>query len=128
MKKTTFHYYKIAIVMTLSAGIAVSVSTGNWVLPIILIIGAFGMLLALKQKVTDVMEDERDRKVSGQAAIMAMTVFAPVSAIIGVTLIILGKNAPALYASGNTLLYAAAGFVFLHALLFKWYARKQDRH
>ena len=128
MKKQTFIRLKTVVTVALAAGIAMSVVTGNWMLPIVLIIGTFVLLLVMKRTVTEVMEDERDRKVSGQAAIMAMTVFAPAAAVIGVTLIIWGKTSPTLFASGNTLLYATAAFVFLHVLLFKWYARKQDRH
>lgn len=128
MKKHTFIRLKIIVTVALAIGVSMSVVTGNGMAPLFLIIGTFLLLLAMKSTVTEVMEDERDRKVSGQAAVMAMTVFAPASAVIGMMLIIWGKTSPALYASGNTLLYATAAFVFLHTLLFKWYARKQDRH
>ncbi len=127
MKHATFQHYKLGITVALGAIVAVSVTTGSWYLPAIAIVSAASILFALKRHVRDVTEDERDRKIGGQAALMAMTIHSIVVSVVGATLISLDANDALLYWAGSAMLYSTCGFVLLYSLLFKWYARKQDQ-
>ena len=119
--------FKLIIVAVIAAGISVSVSTGNWYLPSAVIIAGAALILVLKRNVKGISEDERDRKMAGRASLMAMSIYSVASAIVGTTLVALGKGDPLMYTVGSTALYSACSLVVLYAVLFKIYARKQDR-
>lgn len=126
MKKDSFKTYRMLVTIVLAAVIAASVVAGNWYVPGIVILASAAFLLALKHRVRDIVEDERDRKIAGKAAMMSMTVYVILSAAIGTTLVALGRDNATLYAVGSVVLYGPTAFMMLYALLFKWYARKQD--
>ena len=127
MKNKTFLLIKLVITAVIAAVIAISITIGNWYLPAIVLIAAVILLLVLKRRVKDVTEDERDRKIAGRAALLAMSTYAIASAVGGTVLVALGYRDALMYAVGSTILYSASALIVLYALLFKIYARKQDQ-
>lgn len=126
MKQKTLQFYKAAVAAALGAGIAVSVTAGLWFLPAIMVAAGASFLWVLKKRVTEVTEDERDRKVAGRAAIAAMTVYSVGVAAIGSTLVALRSVDPLYEIVGAALLYGASALVLFYSVLFKWYVRRQD--
>lgn len=124
MSKKTFLFYKIFTAFFLGILTAVSVNYGNWYLPVIAVVAGFFLLYALKGRVKEVMEDERDYKIAGDAARWAMTIYTAISVIAGLILYIACKNNSALFAVGNVLLYSACFLMYLYAILFKIFAKK----
>ena len=127
MHSTTFKWIKLGLTAILAAGIAVSVTTGNWYLPGAMVIATAALLFTLKRRVTDVTEDERDRKVGGKAALMAMSIYSVAIATIGTTLVAFGKDDFTYYLLGSALLYSTCALVVLYSVLFKIYARKGNQ-
>lgn len=126
MSKKSFLILKIGIVMALSAVVSVSINYGNWVLPISAMVVSFVVLYATKKKVKDIIEDERDYKIAGNAARHAMTIYSLTSAVAGIFLFIEGRENESLYVAGNVLLYSAMALVLIYSLLFKIYIKRDE--
>jgi uncharacterized membrane protein len=127
MKSETFKLLKAAFAAVLAAGIAISVIGGIWYVPGVLILLTAAFFLLIKRRVTDITEDERDRKVGGKAALMAMTIYSISAAIIGTSLVAYSAENTTLYGIGSAILYSACAFMVLYALLFQFYVRRQDQ-
>lgn len=127
MTKKTFLIYKIFTAFFLGVIIAASVNYGNWHLPVIATLAGFFLLYALKGRVKEIMEDERDYKIAGDAARWAITIYIAISVVAGLILYIAGKENPSLFAAGNVLLYSACFLTYLYAILFKIYSKKDGR-
>ena len=127
MKRNWFKGIKLSLTAVLAAGIAASVINGVWYVPGVLILLSAVVLLIMKHRVIDVTEDERDRKVAGKAALMAMTIYSISAAVVGTTLVAYGGANTMFYGVGSAVLYGACAFMVLYALLFKIYVHQQDR-
>ena len=81
----------------------------------------------LRGKVKEVMADERDYMIVGKASSHAMKIYLLLSVIIGMILYSIGEKEGILFSIATTLLYSACFIMFLYAILFKIYERK-DNH
>ena len=126
MSKNAYTILKLSVVIILASIVAVSVSNGNWYLPIISMLVAFTLLYASKKKVKAILEDERDYKAAGNAARWAMNIYTMVSVVLGIFLYVKGKGDAVLYFSGNVLLYSALFLMFLYSVLFKVFIKKDE--
>jgi len=127
MTNKTFSIYKIVAVVIVAFVTSVSVRYGNWYLPVICIVAAWIFLHALRSRVKEVIADERDRKVAGKAAGLAIQVYTLLSVIAGIVLYIVGKEDAVLFTVGSVLLYSACFLMFLYTVLFKVYEKKDER-
>jgi uncharacterized membrane protein len=128
MTKKTYLIYRILTVLVVSIITSTSVNTGNWYLLVVILITAWIFLSALKRKVKDVLVDERDYQIAGKASLHAMTIFNMIAVTTGLILYISGKDDPVLFSVGNVLVYSACFLMFLYAVLFKIYVRKNERN
>lgn len=128
MTKKTYLIYRILTVLVVSIITSISVNTGNWYLLVVILITAWIFLSALKRKVKDVLVDERDYQIAGKASLHAMTIFNMIAVTAGLILYISGKDDPVLFSIGNVLVYSACFLMFLYAVLFKIYVRKDERN
>ncbi|MDD5356349.1 MAG: DUF2178 domain-containing protein, partial [Candidatus Omnitrophica bacterium] len=101
MTQKTFLVFKIITAMALGIIVSLSITHDNWYLPVISVIAAFALLYSLKNKVKEVMADERDYKIGGKASRSAMTIYVMLSVVFGIILYITGKENEALFAAGN---------------------------
>ena len=127
MRSSFFKGFKVVVTMVLAACIAASVIGHVWYAPGIVILVAAAVLLIMKRRVRDVTEDERDRKVAGRAALMAMMIYSIASAVVGTTLVAYDGGSAILYAVGSAILYSASAFMVLYSILFQFYVRRQDQ-
>jgi uncharacterized membrane protein len=121
MTKKTFLIYKVITAVLLSLGVSLSVSIGNWYLPIILIVGGFLFLLSAKKNVKDIIADERDYRIAGKASYFAMVIYVMISVIIGLVVRITTGNI-----IGDILLYAPCALLFLYSILFAIFIKKNE--
>ncbi len=126
MSKKRYLVYRIITVVVLSSAISISINNNNWYLPIIAIAAAWIFLYTIKGKVKEILADERDRKVAGKAAIVAIQVYSFITTIAGVVLYITQKSDPTLFAIGNILLYSTCFILILYTIIFKIYERKYE--
>ena len=125
MTKKSFSIYRVVIAMILSVLVSLSVSYGNWYLPVIAFVAAWIVLHLLKNKITEVIADERDYMVAGKAYAMAMKIYVFLSVIVGLVLYAAGKENIIFFTIGNVLIYSACFLMVLYAVLFKIYERKE---
>jgi uncharacterized membrane protein len=126
MTKKTFLIYKIIAVIAVGVITSISVSHGNWYLPIASLVTAWVLLYVLGGRVKEVMADERDYRIAGKASGWAMRVYSMLSVVIGLILYIAGRGNEVLFTVGSVLLYSAGFLMILYSVLFKIYERKND--
>ncbi len=127
MTKKLFLVYKLVAVTVVAIVVSVSVNYGNWYLPVIFLITAWISLYALRNRVKEVITDERDYKIAGKASMWAMTIYVSFSVIAGLILYIAEKENEVLFAIGSTLLYSVCFLMLLYSVLFKIYERRNER-
>jgi uncharacterized membrane protein len=126
MSRRWFRLLGAVITLTVVALIGWSIATENAVVPIPAAIIGLMLLYLLRRQVRDVVEDERNYKISEKASRFAMQVFAVVAAISGVTLTALSTNdsTPPLREVGLTLAFCACGLSILYLIAYAYHSRK----
>jgi uncharacterized membrane protein len=128
MSKKSFSICRIIIAMILAVIVSLSVSFGNWYLPVISFIIAWVILHILRNKIKEVIADERDYMIAGKASAMAIKIYIFLSVIIGLIFYIIGKENSVLFVLGSALVYSACFLMVLHAFLFKIYEQKDGQN
>lgn len=123
IKKYTF--LKLLIVMLISALTSYSISIQNYFLPIPIILGLAAFLYIIRSKVTDVMADERDYKIAGQAARYTLFVFSLLGVVLMFILLNLGINNNLYQILGNALASTVCLVMLINAGIFKWLNSRQ---
>lgn len=126
MTKKTFLVIKILTVMILSILTGVSVNLGNYILPIVALAAAGSFIYILSKRVKEVMADERDYKIAGQAARLAITIYSITMVIIGLWTLNLAKTQPDFEFASYAILYSTCALMILNAVLFKIYQKYGD--
>lgn len=125
MSRRWFRLLGAVITLTVVALIGWSIATENAVVPIPAAIVGLVLLYLLRRQVRDVVEDERNYKISEKASRFAMQVFAVVAAISGVTLTALSTNdSTPLREAGLTLAFCACGLLILYLIAYAYHSRK----
>ena len=114
--------------MVVAIATSVSITNGNWYLPMAFLITAWVLLFVLRGRVKEVIADERDHKLAGKASLYTMTAYNVIAVISGLILYVSQKDNIALFSIGNTLMYSALFLMSLYAILFKIYERKDERN
>jgi uncharacterized membrane protein len=126
MTKKMFSVYRIIAVIIVSVTVSVFINFGNWYLPVISVVASWIFLYTLRGKVKEVIADERDYTIAGKASGLAMRIYLLLSVVIGIILYSIGEKGGVLFGTATTLLYSACFLMFLYAILFKIYERKNN--
>jgi len=126
MSKKTFLIYKVITAILLAMTVSISVNSGNYIFPAVAVVAAVSFLYGVKTKVKEVLADERDYKVAGQAARLSLTVYSILMVAIGFIALSLKKVHPEFEYLSYTLLYSVCALMILNAVLFKIYSRYGD--
>jgi len=125
MNKKTFKLIKLSVVIILSIVVGASVNSGNWMIPVVGMVVAMGLLLFTKKRVRGVIADERDYEIAGKASRVAYLVFTLSMTFVGLILYSLGRTTyPELFVPGSIILYSICFLVVLQSIFFIWYNRK----
>jgi len=110
--------YRIAITIMLASSISVSISMGNYLAPVIAI--AVGMILIRlgRQKVKEVLADERDYNMAGTAARYSVSIFSIIMVVGMFVLMALQKNNPEFANIAMLLAYLACGLMLINSIIF----------
>ena len=119
----TFKQYtwiRLVVAACLAAVISQAVVLKNFYLGgAAMLIGVLLMLVAKKQ-VSEVVVDERDYKLAGEAARWAMTVFAILGSLGSFLLLTARGYYPEFEVAGSVLAYAVCALLIVYSLAFKW--------
>lgn len=123
---TAKHYmaFRLVIAAVLAAIISLSVVIGNYVLPVVTFFSCLILMYAVKKKVKEVIEDERDYEMAGKAARYTMTVFSLIAGVITIILFALRKENPGFELVGSVLAYAVCGMMLIYSVIFKYFQSK----
>ena len=125
MSRRWFRLLVAVITLTVVVLIGWSIAIENAVVPIPAVIVGLVLLYLLRRQVREVVEDERNYKISEKASRFAIQVFALVAAISGVTLIAVSTNDSTLLREvGLTLAFCACGILILYLISYAYHSRK----
>lgn len=120
MKYNEFRFYKILVVIALAIIIGNSVTTGNFIIPIVAFVAALLAILFLKTKVKDVLSDERIEKIGGGAARLTLVITAVAMAVTSFVMMALRQKYPQLLPAGYAISYFACGMLLLYSVIFRY--------
>lgn len=113
-----YNKYRMIIVMLLAFGVSISVSTGNYLLPLVAMVLCWLILYNLRQQVDGVIADECDYALAGKAARYTITAFSVLLALAFFVLMhFAGKN-PELYNFAMISSYLVCGIMLLNSVIF----------
>ncbi len=123
---TTKKYLSVRIiaVIIVAALTSYAITIHNYFLPIPVILAWAAFLYIIRRKVTDVIADERDYKIAGQAARYTLTAFSMIGIITIFILLSYGENSRQ-YVLGNILASTICLVMLTNAFIFKWLSSRK---
>lgn len=127
MTAKKFLIYQLVLAIILTGVVLASVVIGNYVVPLIAIITAILLMLLMKKKVKEVLEDERDFEIGGKAARYAISIYAGISGIAVIILSALRNHNPSFEIVGSVLAYSICSLLILHIIIYKILEKKGSK-
>jgi uncharacterized membrane protein len=127
MSKKQFTIVKLLVVVLLSIVVAVSVSNGLFVLPVVAMLTAMAFLMMIKKNVKGILADERDYQIAGHAARYAIYIYSLVGAVAVIFLASLAKSdcGQACQNWSNVIAYSICLLMLLNVVIFKILSRRK---
>ncbi len=123
MTAKRFLVYRLIAAALIGAIVSLSITLGNYILPVAAILTFILVLRALKKQVKEVLEDERDYEIAGKAARYALSVFSAMAAVVIIVLFARRGQNPLYEAIGSTLAYAICALLIFYSLIFKYFQK-----
>jgi uncharacterized membrane protein len=129
MNRKQYAWCGIALTMLVGAAVGWSVTTGNYVLPVVVVIAAMVLKILCKRRVTEVLEDELVYRLAEKASYSALRVGLLAFAVIAAVLVALSRNGPAAFVQiGLTLAFAVCALLILQLSFYAYYSAKGLDH
>jgi len=125
MKYNKYRFWKLLIVIILAATTGVFVTTGNYVIPLLVLVIASILIFGMKRKLEEKLTDERMDKIARKSSRIVLVLTTIAMAVAGIILISLRESFPQYLIIGYVLSYTACGMLLLYVVLFKFF---QDRN
>ena len=125
MNKKSFTLFRILIVVAIGIAVGWSVTAGNAIAPIPVVLIGIGLLYFTRSKVKDVLEDERLNTIREKSSRLTFQIFGITAAVAGAVMLALSKNIyPDLASVGFTLIYSVFALLILDYIAYAYFARK----
>lgn len=125
MNKKSFTLFRILIVVAIGIAVGWSVTAGNAIAPIPVVLIGIGLLYFTRSKVKDVLEDERLNTIREKSSRLTFQIFGITAAVAGAVMLALSKNIyPDLASVGFTLIYSVCALIILDYIAYAYFARK----
>jgi uncharacterized membrane protein len=121
-----YRFYKLLLVMALTAITGFFVVAGNYVIPLLAFAIACGLVYVLKSRVDEKLSDERVDKIAGKAARMVFSISALFMTLIGMILIAVRVEHPTYLLTGYVLSYLVCGMMLVYIIFFMYYGGRGD--
>jgi len=125
MNKKTYVWARMVLAVLVAGIVSTSVVGGNYVIPIIVAIGAAFALYLMKKSVKEVIEDERDYYLAGNAARWTVLIYASIAAIGSMIFMAMRAQNTSFELVASVLAYSACGLLILQSILFKVFQNKK---
>jgi len=125
MSYKTFRLWQGIVGAVIGAVIAVSVVTGNAIVPIPTVIVGMLIIIALRRRVKEVIADERVYAIAEKASRLTVQIVGIAMAAVGGTLLAISHGGSSVLAQvGFTLSYATCGLLVIYYVAYTYYNRK----
>jgi len=125
MSRRWFRVCGAIIVMTMGALIGWSVAIGNAVIPVPAALGGVGLIYLCKRRLSEVVEDERNYRISEKASRSTIQISAFSMAIIGTVLVALNIDSPSPFKEvGLALVFSACALLIIYMAFYSYYSQK----
>ena len=128
MNLKQYKIYRILIIVLLSMSISISITLDNYYLPIIFVISAWGAMYYCRHqlKTEEVMADERDYQIAGDAARYTLFIYGLVGSIGTFILMAISNGNEVIYAISQYLAFSVCALLLVNAFIFKYLIRKNN--
>ena len=127
MTKKQFTFVRLFIVICLSVSIGLSVQFGYAFVPPLAIIASTALVLFMMHRVKEVMVDERDYRLGGQAARLTFNITTVALTALGGSLMAYSVNHPEYYRYGYLSLYLVCFMLVVNIFSFLYYQKKGSK-
>ena len=125
MNRKKFKIYSLIITISVGFVIGLSVIRGEPAIAIIAVIMGMIIVYSIKSRVKQVIEDERIYRISEKASRRTIQVVGTITAILGLTIIGLGRSGYVEFVEiGFSLAYFATVLLLVYMIFYSYYARK----
>lgn len=115
---------KILIAILLAIMMAQAVILGNYILGMFSVVAAIAVIHVARQKVKEVITDERDLQLAGKAARLSLAIFSVVGAVATFVFIEQGKTNTVYGSVGSTLAYSVCSLLLLYSVILTYYEKQ----
>lgn len=119
-----FKIIKIITVIALSITFSQSIINKNYIIPLMALTLSIIFLYFIRRRVKEIIADERDYKIGGKAALIAMQVFSWIAVVIMFVFYSIKDINPIYQAIALTLAYSVCFLLLFYSLVFKYYYKK----
>ena len=124
MSLKQFKIIKLIVVFALAFIVSQSVVSGNYIIPLMSLAFSILVLYFVRQRVKEVVADERDYEIGGRAARTAMQIFSWIAIAVMFVFYSMRNTSPVYEAIAMTLSYSVCFLLLLYSLIFKYYYKK----
>lgn len=124
MKRKTFKLILLATSFLLASSFSYGFVSENYVLPATAMVVAILVIVASRRRVSEVMNDERDLQVMGNASRWAIAFYSIPGAAVSAVLMALRHQNPAFETVGSTIAYSVCALLLLQTAFFKFFEKK----
>lgn len=125
MNKKTYLKMRLVFAAVIAGVVSISVTQGNYLIPLIIAVTAALALYAMKKSVKEVIEDERDYQTAGNAARWSVIIYATLAAAGSMVLMSMRQQDPSYELAGSVLAYSACFLMLLQSILFKYFEHRE---
>lgn len=123
MTAKQFSIFRLMLAAILAGVVSMSVVINNYLVPIIAVVTALVLMIFMKKKVKEVMEDERDYQIAGKAARYAMTIFSAMAGLMTILFFALRQTNQSFELVGSVLAYSVCALLIFYSLIFNYLSR-----
>jgi len=120
MNLKQYRFAKIAIAMFVAILISQSMIFNNYWLAAATLTIAIGINLFIKNRVKEIIADERDYQIAGQAARYTLSIFSVIAAVLSIAFMFLRQTNPIYETIGSTIAYTVCLLMLTYSLIFTY--------
>jgi uncharacterized membrane protein len=125
MRYTTFRKLQAIMGMIIGGVTGVSVAVGNWIVPVFIIIICVLIMMSLRRRVKEIVNDERTYAIAEKAARLTIQIIAIGMAIAGAILLVISRGkSPVITQAGFALEYATCALLIINYIAYYYYSKK----
>ena len=116
-----YSYIRIAFAVIIGVVFSQGIVRNNIIIPITTVIVAMTVLLLLRQRVKEVIADERDYQIAGKASRYALTIFSVIGSLLVVILFSLKDQSNQYEVIAATIAYLVCGLLLINSFFFYYF-------